>query len=140
MILIIYAHPNKDGHCGSILRNTQAQLEARKQAYETIDLYADNFNPLLQPTEHFASGHPQVAPESNAYQEKIKAAGSTVEETIEDTALVDEPLETDESEEADEEPPPEPEKSFFSKYKFYIGGVVVIVLLIVMSKKSSKKD
>jgi NAD(P)H dehydrogenase (quinone) len=67
-ILIIYAHPNKDGFCGEILKNVIKNVKN----CEILDLYAMNYNPILQNEEHFTSGHYEVSKENKKIQEKIK--------------------------------------------------------------------
>lgn len=71
-MLIIYAHPNKDGHCGYILQKTIEILEGKNISYELIDLYAINYDPALKPEEHYTSGHRKISPENKVFQEKIK--------------------------------------------------------------------
>jgi NAD(P)H dehydrogenase (quinone) len=71
-MLIFYAHPNKDGHCGEILRKVQEGLAEKMIDYELIDLYAINYDPVLKPEEHYTSGHRDISPENQKMQEKIK--------------------------------------------------------------------
>jgi NAD(P)H dehydrogenase (quinone) len=77
-MLIIYAHPNKEGHCGSILKHLTGELKNKKIASQLLDLYEMNFNPVLQPQEHYTSGHTNVAPQIRAIQEKIKESGKLI--------------------------------------------------------------
>ncbi len=65
--LIVYAHPSKNGHNGLILKEVQATLLAQKKNFWLIDLYAENFNPVL--FEHNLK-HP--TPQAKKYQEHIK--------------------------------------------------------------------
>lgn len=67
-ILIIYAHPNKDGFCGEILKNVIKNVKN----CEILDLYAMEFNPVLQSEEHYTSGHYKVSKENKEIQKKIK--------------------------------------------------------------------
>ena len=71
-MLIIYAHPNKDGHCGYMLQKTIEALDKKGLPYELIDLYAINYDPVLKPNEHYTSGHKDVSPENQIIQQKIK--------------------------------------------------------------------
>ncbi len=71
-MLIIYAHPNKDGHCGCFLENVVKILREEKVDFEIVDLYQIGFSPLLKPEEHYTSGQKQVAPQVRKIQEKIK--------------------------------------------------------------------
>lgn len=49
--LIIYAHPDIEGHCSHILDETRKQLEIKKIEYEVIDLYAIRYDPILNEDE-----------------------------------------------------------------------------------------
>ncbi|MEI7424758.1 MAG: NAD(P)H-dependent oxidoreductase [Candidatus Staskawiczbacteria bacterium] len=71
-MLIIYAHPNKDGYCGYILQNITKRLSERNINYELLDLYAMNYDPVLKAEEHYTSGHREVSLENQKIQEKIK--------------------------------------------------------------------
>ncbi len=71
-MLIVYAHPNKDGHCGQILHEVISGLNEKKVGYELLDLYAMNYDPVLKPEEHYTSGQREVSPENQKIQEKIK--------------------------------------------------------------------
>ena len=76
--LIIYAHPNKEGHCGSILRNVEKNLASKNVAYKVIDLYAINYDPVLKPEEHYTSGHKGVSEQNINFQNEIKIAESII--------------------------------------------------------------
>lgn len=41
-MIIVYANPDKDGHCGEILKTIEENLTERKISFETLDLYEDN--------------------------------------------------------------------------------------------------
>lgn len=71
-MLIIYAHPNKKGHCGYILKKIQEKLDENKKDYKIIDLYQINFNPVLQPEEHYTSGNKNITKENQQIQKLIK--------------------------------------------------------------------
>lgn len=63
MDLIIYAHPdNRGSHNAAVLRRVRSSLDAYGRAHETIDLYADAFEPLLSGAEYAASASKQPAP------------------------------------------------------------------------------
>lgn len=72
-MLIVYAHPNKDGHCGYILSQVKSKLEKKKIKYEILDLYKMKYGCALQPEEHYTSGHKEVSEETKRIQEKIKS-------------------------------------------------------------------
>ena len=74
-MLIIYAHPGHDGSHAYFLEQIKEILKDKQQAnYEVIDLYAINYNPVLQYSELYSAGRREVSPENLAFQEKIKAA------------------------------------------------------------------
>ena len=77
-MLIIYAHPNKLGHCGQILKEVISGLEKKKVNYELLDLYAMNYDPVLKDDEHYTSDHREVSPENSALQAKIKNSGKFI--------------------------------------------------------------
>jgi len=70
-MLIIYAHPNKDGHCGYILKTVSEWLDNKSIEYQILDLYQMNFNPVLKNDEHYTSGNKNVTPENKKIQELI---------------------------------------------------------------------
>lgn len=71
-MLIIYAHPNKEGHCGYILEKVIENLKEKKVDFSILDLYQENYNPVMQPDEHYTSGHYNLSPETIKYQEMLK--------------------------------------------------------------------
>lgn len=73
-ILIIYAHPNHDGHHGYFLDRFKEKLTAAHTDYEIIDLYALNYNPVLLDSELYSAGRRAISPENLDFQKKIKEA------------------------------------------------------------------
>jgi len=71
-MLIIYAHPNKDGHSGAILKEVERILGERKIEYEMMDLYTMNYDPVLYMNEHYTSGGRKVSQENKEIQKRIK--------------------------------------------------------------------
>ena len=71
-MLIIYAHPNKEGHCGYILKRIEKSLKKISVEYEILDLYVEDYNPVMQPSEHYTSGHREISEETKRYQKLIK--------------------------------------------------------------------
>lgn len=67
-MLIIYAHPNKEGHCGYILKKVQEELNSRKIDFKLLDLYEKNYDPIMKPEEHYTSGHKLIARDTAEYQ------------------------------------------------------------------------
>ena len=72
-MLIIYAHPNKKGHCGYILQQVKKDLDARKIDYTVLDLYKMKYNPVLQPEEHYTSGNKKVTEDTSKIQKMLKS-------------------------------------------------------------------
>jgi NAD(P)H dehydrogenase (quinone) len=70
-MLIIYAHLNKDGYCGYILKKFQSELENKKIEYQLLDLYAEHYDPILKPEEHYTSGHRIIAEDTARYQKLL---------------------------------------------------------------------
>ena len=72
--LIIYAHPNTDGHCPRILKEVESVLKERKKDYEILDLYAMNYDAVMHESEHYTSGGREVSQLNKGIQAKISAA------------------------------------------------------------------
>jgi len=71
-MLIIYAHPNKTGHCGYFLEQVKKQLQKNEVDFEILDLYEMNYDPVLKSDEHYTSGKKNVDKVNLQIQEKIK--------------------------------------------------------------------
>ncbi len=76
--LIIYASPNDAGHNSTFLEEVKNELKARNEPFKVIDLYKDNYNPILQPNELYTTGSKEIAPENIEYQKMITEAKSIV--------------------------------------------------------------
>jgi NAD(P)H dehydrogenase (quinone) len=70
-MLIIYAHPNKNGYCGYILKKVQSELENKKIEYKLLDLYELHYDPILKPEEHYTSGHKKIFEDTARYQKDL---------------------------------------------------------------------
>lgn len=71
-MLIIYAHPNKDGHCGQILKTVLENLKTKNTNFKVLDLYEINYDPILKNSEHYTSGHFDISEENKGFQKLIK--------------------------------------------------------------------
>jgi len=71
-MLIIYAHPNKKGHCGYILEQVKKRLDKKREKYKILDLYQMKYDPLLKDEEHYTSGSHKVSKNNKIIQKKIK--------------------------------------------------------------------
>ena len=58
MITIVYCHPQTESFNCMILNYVTGCLENEGRSYDVIDLYADNFNPVLSADDlkHYAKG------------------------------------------------------------------------------------
>ena len=72
-MLIIYSHPNQDGHAGHYLKTVEKFLQEKKVDYEVLDLYQMKYDPILHQNEHYTSGNKDVSQENQEIQQKIKA-------------------------------------------------------------------
>jgi NAD(P)H dehydrogenase (quinone) len=70
-LLIIYAHPSHDGCHGYLLDAVQKLLNANGRAYELIDLYAINYDPVLKNEELYSSNRRSVSGQNREFQKKI---------------------------------------------------------------------
>lgn len=71
-MLIIYAHPNHDGHCGYILKQFKKHFKKNKTPYQLLDLYKLKYDPVLKQSEHYTSGNYHISTETKEYQELIQ--------------------------------------------------------------------
>lgn len=71
-MLIVYAHPNHDGHCGYILKELEKELTLKKIDYKVLDLYKLDYDPVLKQEEHYTSGNYHLAKETLEFQELLK--------------------------------------------------------------------
>jgi len=73
-VLIIYTHPNPNSLNHAILEQVEQGLKDGNHSYELIDLYADNFNPVLVYNEQKKRRDMENDPETAHYRELIKQA------------------------------------------------------------------
>ncbi|MEI7749989.1 MAG: NAD(P)H-dependent oxidoreductase [Candidatus Moraniibacteriota bacterium] len=72
-MLIIYAHFNKAGHCGEVLKTAEEWLAGKGKPYEVLDLYGIGFDPVLRAEEMASRGMSTTDPKLKELQEKILA-------------------------------------------------------------------
>jgi NAD(P)H dehydrogenase (quinone) len=70
-ILIIYAHPDTGGNCATILESIKRDLLLKKQKYMVLDLYRENYDPILKEQEHYTRGNQEVSEKTKEYQQLI---------------------------------------------------------------------
>ncbi len=77
-VLIIFASPNRKGHCAEILREVLNRLDAENAEYEVLDLYKMKYNPLLSWDELYTMGNRHISKENLEIQAKIKSTDKLV--------------------------------------------------------------
>lgn len=70
--LIIYAHPNVEGHCSYILKEVISNLKNKKIEFELIDLYKKEYDPILHENELYSAKRKNISKINLEYQKKIK--------------------------------------------------------------------
>ena len=68
MVIIVYAHPHRNGYNGFVLNQVMKRLDVLKKSYKVLDLYKMNFNPVLQEKEHYTSGNKYISPDIKRIQ------------------------------------------------------------------------
>lgn len=76
--LIIYAHPETDGHCTETLRQVESQMKEKNKEYEIIDLYKIGYNPVLQKEELYTAGNRNISEQNLEFQQKIKNSNNLI--------------------------------------------------------------
>lgn len=76
--LIIYAHPETQGHGPFTLKLVEEWHNKNKIAYELIDLYKIKYDPVLHPDEHYTSGNTKISEQNKKFQEKISKTDKLV--------------------------------------------------------------
>ncbi|QCT19989.1 NAD(P)H-dependent oxidoreductase [Jejubacter calystegiae] len=71
---IIYAHPNPLSFSHAIKQRVVEIIESRDSICEIIDLYEDNFNPVLNVDDFIALQNGEVLPEVKKYQQQVANA------------------------------------------------------------------
>ncbi|WAH39346.1 NAD(P)H-dependent oxidoreductase [Alicyclobacillus dauci] len=73
-VLIIYAHPNPNSFNAAVLAQVERALRESRHDFTVIDLYKDNFNPVLVYNDDRFRRDLKDDPETTAYRELIRAA------------------------------------------------------------------
>ena len=71
-MLIIYAHPDKKGHNGFILEKIEQLLKNKKNDYKLLDLYEEDFDPILQSNELYTRPESKISAQVKSWQKLIK--------------------------------------------------------------------
>lgn len=72
-MLIIYAHFDRTGHNGEVLRTVESYARERDIPYEVLDLYGMNFDPFLRAEDMEVRGKSENDAQVREIQEKILA-------------------------------------------------------------------
>ena len=72
--LVIYAHPNVEGHCSHILAEVKEQLGN----CDIIDLYKLKYDPVLHKNELYTKGKKAIDKLNKSFQQKIKKADNLI--------------------------------------------------------------
>lgn len=78
MVLVVYCHPNPKSFTHAVLDSVLAGLRASGCAFEVIDLYAEQFDPVLIVDETRRRRDLDTVEATRAYREKLGAASSFV--------------------------------------------------------------
>ncbi|MGV8150629.1 MAG: NAD(P)H-dependent oxidoreductase [Candidatus Woesearchaeota archaeon] len=70
-ILVIYAHPDSQGHCSRILSEVKMHLDEKGLDYEVLDLYAMKYDPILTEKEIYGAKVKELSDINKVMQEKI---------------------------------------------------------------------
>ena len=73
-VLIVYAHPQVEGHCSYILENVIKNLETKNINYDLIDLYKEKYDPILHENELYTARNKHVDEINIKYQILLKNA------------------------------------------------------------------
>lgn len=76
--LVVFAHPGNEGHNTYILEKVKEYLDLRREDYDVIDLYNDDFDPLLRSDEHYVHNEKRISQTVLEYQEKIRESDQLI--------------------------------------------------------------
>jgi NAD(P)H dehydrogenase (quinone) len=77
-ILVIYAHPDSEGHCSAILSEVKQHLDQETSDYEIIDLYKMNYDPVLKGKELYGVKSTELSDVNKELQEKVSKADKLI--------------------------------------------------------------
>ena len=76
--IIVLAHPNRESFSMAICNRLKLELEAKDHAVDMIDLYRDNFDPVLKARELDPATKMNLDPDILDYQKRISRADEIV--------------------------------------------------------------
>jgi NAD(P)H dehydrogenase (quinone) len=75
-MIIVYAHPNKDGHSGYCLKKVTEYLTKEKITYDLYDLYKMGYDPILTDAE--LKDKKNISDENKKIQDKISGSDNLI--------------------------------------------------------------
>lgn len=72
--VVIYAHPDSDGHNQKILTDVKANLTEKSIEFEVIDLYKINYDPVLFGQDSYGEKNNKVNAQNENFQKIILAS------------------------------------------------------------------
>lgn len=73
-VLIVYAHPNLESFNGAVLQQVRQGLEEAGHEVEIVDLYRENFDPVLRFNSEKKKRDICCDPETEKYRQLVKKA------------------------------------------------------------------
>ena len=70
-VLIVYAHPDTDGHNPLILREVVDYVKASRVDYKVLDLYKLKYDPVLHAKELYTAGNRSISKQNKEFQKLI---------------------------------------------------------------------
>jgi NAD(P)H dehydrogenase (quinone) len=70
-VLVVFAHPTRSSFCGSILSAVLDELGAAGHEVELLDLYRENFDPVL-PEQEWRAYEQETVPSIQSYVEQLR--------------------------------------------------------------------
>jgi NAD(P)H dehydrogenase (quinone) len=70
-ILVIFAHPKTNGFCSYTLESVLRNLKSKKIQFEVLDLYDNDYSPLLKENELYTAGNREIDGKNIEIQKKI---------------------------------------------------------------------
>ncbi|MBI2140405.1 NAD(P)H-dependent oxidoreductase [Candidatus Woesearchaeota archaeon] len=77
-LIIIYAHPDVEGHAPEFLKEVKKHLEENSITHPLIDLYGIGYDPVLRDNELYTSGRREISSQNRKFQQMIAKADKLV--------------------------------------------------------------
>jgi NAD(P)H dehydrogenase (quinone) len=76
-VLVVFCHPTRESFCGSILTVVLEELSARGHQAEVLDLYSEQFDPVLSKAEWLSYGE-TISPGIQEYANQIRRSDGLI--------------------------------------------------------------